>query len=1078
MPTDNTACDVWIVCALAEEAEATTKVIAEQCGVQFTDDYAKQNNKRQYKWTIIKNDVGESLNVRVSWAPGAGPQEMGLHLQALLNEMPARFVGMTGICAGERDKTALGDLIVGERAFLYDQGKVVLNEHGQPVHKHDVETWGPNRDTLQYVRSFDGWKPLVAKLPRRPTRRQQRDWLIDWLLQNPTLSLNDIPDPEIDAHAPNVVQIAQKLPKIFTKKYQLTATYRKINRRFDPAYHDPKASKAHIVPVASGNAVRADNPFAQIQTPIRSAIALEMEGATFYRIVSKDFPGAHSLFVKGVCDYADPEKDDSYHHYAAEASALYMLSFIQKYVTEELMPRPTASHQDASQGETPPRLPADLPKDLPFFTGRDRFIEQIREALADTAGADPPLPIAITALGGEGKTSCAARYCHQYAQNYNAIFWIQAQSKTTLAEGYAAIASRMGLSAATEADQTLVIRAVKHWLESNHDWLMVLDNADDLTIVRDFIPSHYGGHILITSQESAVGDIAHAMELPKLSLEDSALLLLRRAKRISRNRPFDHATTEDKEAALSIAAEVECLPLALDQAGAYIEEAKISPAKYLTEFKSRAAELLKKNGKMSDQARKSVTITFSLAFEKVNTAHPLAGDLLRCCAFLAPSNIPESIFTQSKPEFGDLWLHAANPNFWDEIVSEARRYSLLTRDSENDTLSIHRLVQIVLRDAISETDRRNWANTAINAISYAFPSFEYEFWQSCDQMLPHALACIDRVNRYQIASYEAGILLMETASYLNERAQYVQAEQLYDSTIRILISSVGPEHPDTLSSIAGLAIIYVNQGRYNDAEPLYLQVKEIQERVLGKEHPDTLGSVHNLALLYDNQGRYEEAEPMYLQVTEIWERVLGKEHPDTLSSINNLANLYKNQGRYEEAEPMYLQVKEIRERVLGKEHPNTLSSINNLANLYSDRGRYEEAEPLYLLVKEIQERVLGKEHPDTLSSTNNLAGLYVNQGRYEEAEPLYLLAKEIRERVLGKEHPDTLSSINNLALLYSNQGRYEEAEPLYLRVVSGFEKKLGKNHPWTKIAVRGYVFVLRQLGRAAEADALEARFAD
>ncbi len=75
---------------------------------------------------------------------------------------------------------------------------------------------------------------------------------------------------------------------------------------------------------------------------------------------------------------------------------------------------------------------------------------------------------------------------------------------------------------------------------------------------------------------------------------------------------------------------------------------------------------------------------------------------------------------------------------------------------------------------------------------------------------------------------------------------------------------------------------------------------------LGEEHPDTLSSMNNLALLYYLRGRYEEAESLYLKCLDVRRVTLGEDHSATLSSMNCLAGLYESQGRYVEAEPLYV----------------------------------------------------------------------------------------------------------------------------------------------------------------------------
>ena len=307
------------------------------------------------------------------------------------------------------------------------------------------------------------------------------------------------------------------------------------------------------------------------------------------------------------------------------------------------------------------------------------------------------------------------------------------------------------------------------------------------------------------------------------------------------------------------------------------------------------------------------------------------------------------------------------------------------------------------------------------------------------------------------------------------QGKYKEAVAIAEKALALAERVLGPEHPETLSSLNNLAAMYQDQGRHGEAEPLYKRALEARERVLGKEHPKTLTSVNNLADLYRVQGRFREAEALFKRALEADERVLGKEHPDTLVSVNNLAFIYQAQGRYSEAEPLYKRALAAYERVRGPEHPDTLTSVNNLGFLYLAQGRYSEAEPLYKRALAARERVLGSEHPDTLTSVNNLAGLYQAQGRYSEAEPLYKRALAAYERVRGPEHPDTLTSVNNLAGLYQAQGRYSEAEPLYKRALAAYERVRGPEHPDTLTSVNNLAGLYHDQGRSSEAEPLYKR---
>ncbi len=308
---------------------------------------------------------------------------------------------------------------------------------------------------------------------------------------------------------------------------------------------------------------------------------------------------------------------------------------------------------------------------------------------------------------------------------------------------------------------------------------------------------------------------------------------------------------------------------------------------------------------------------------------------------------------------------------------------------------------------------------------------------------------------------------------LNAQGRYVEAGRLHRKALEIRQRVLGPDHPSTAASVNNVASCLGAQGRHDEAEPLLRKALEISERVLGPDHPDTAASVNNLASCLGAQRRHGAAERLYRKALEISERVLGSDHPNTATSINNLASCLDAQGRHGAAERLYRKALEISERVLGPDHPSTATSVNNLAScLNAQGGRHGEAEPLLREALEIRERVLGSDPPDTAASVNNLASCLDDQGRHGEAEPLYRKALEIRQRVLGPDHPSTAASVNNLASCLNAQGRHGEAEPLHREALEIRERVLGSDHPDTAASVNNLASCLDDQGRHGEAEPL------
>ena len=597
------------------------------------------------------------------------------------------------------------------------------------------------------------------------------------------------------------------------------------------------------------------------------------------------------------------------------------------------------------------------------FTGREEVLIRLTDALKTGQPAALSQPQAISGLGGIGKTQVAVEYAYQHHQEYEAILWTSADTRKTLISGYVVIAHVLHLPEKIEQDQMVIVQAVIDWLATHSDWLLIFDNVEDLMLVREFLPSFFGGHIILTTRAWAMGRLARRIQIDPLEQDTGALLLLRRAGLLAPHSPLEDASIADVTLAKIISKELGGLPLALDQAGAYIEETQCSLVEYQRLYHIRRAALLHERGGLVADHPDSVATTWSLCFQKIEQSNPSAADLLRFCAFLHPDAIPEELLATGVQYLrSSLQPLATDPLLLNKAISTLGAYSLLQRNATENTLKIHRLVQAVLRDNMDTAVQREWAIQVVCVVNAAFPAVMFTTWQQCERCLPHALECATLIDQWDLMLLEAASLLSRVGWYLYNHTQYRETEPLHRRALAIREQLLGPEHPETAASLNNLANFYMDQGKYELAEPLHMRALAIREQQLGPEHPSTAQSLNNLANLYMDQGKYEPAELLHMRALEIRKQQLGPEHPDTTQSLNNLANLYVDQGKYEFAEPLHRQVLTIREQQLGPEHPETTQSLNNLAILYKKQGKYELAEPLYKRALEIREQLLGPEH--------------------------------------------------------------------------------------------------------------------
>ena len=541
----------------------------------------------------------------------------------------------------------------------------------------------------------------------------------------------------------------------------------------------------------------------------------------------------------------------------------------------------------------------------PFFLGRDAVLAQLHSQLQSGQPAALSQVQGISGLGGIGKTQLAVHYAYRYHQDYKAVLWARADTRESLTTSYSDLATLLNLPERDAQEQQITVQAVKTWLQTHRDWLLILDNADDLDLLPPFLPPVSSGHILITTRARAMQRLAHRIDVETLPPDLGALFLLRRATLLPPAAPLEQATPEEKKQALQLTRELGGLPLALDQAGAYLEATGTSLQQYQQIYQRHRQELLKEHRSLVVDHPEPVATTWSLSFQRVAERSAAAADLLRLCAFLSPDAIPEELLTEGAKELGEPLASAVNdPFLFNQAIEALRAYSLLDRDPRTQLLSVHRLVQAVLQDQMDEPGKIQWAERAVRTVSAAFPYVEHKVWSQCERILPHALIAADLIEQCHFVFPATTHLLNQTGAYLYARGLYREAGPLLKRALKIFEEQLGGEHPDTALSLNNLAALYDAQGKYGEAEPLYKRALKIREEQLGGEHPDTAQSLNNLAVLYKAQGKYGEAEPLYKRALSILEQRLGRGHPNTVMVRRNYAFLLRKLGRDEEADAL------------------------------------------------------------------------------------------------------------------------------------------------------------------------------
>nr|POF13749.1 vegetative incompatibility protein het-e-1 [Quercus suber] len=662
----------------------------------------------------------------------------------------------------------------------------------------------------------------------------------------------------------------------------------------------------------------------------------------------------------------------------------------------------------------------------------------------------------------------------------------QIRSMLEVPAGRVALAGLGGVG--REDPKADILRLFRDWLRdsSKGRWLVVLDNADhagflldspgvqgdELPLSRriDCIPSCEHGSMMITTRSRS--------EVLKLLVYEADIIDVLPMSEEEADALLEAKLGDQGSDSLQLVRALECMPLAITQAAAYIRERRprCSARRYceqIEQSRESRIDLLRRHVSLPSrdaEAINSIMLTWQISFEHVYQTQRSAAELLPLMSFCDRSAIAESLLRISSAGADSSVSDSA---FEDDIVI-LRNFSFISETADPGSWEMHRLVQDATQVWLDDRGRLNdILNRFINHLYTSFPDGSFGNWALCRRLFPHAM----HATMYRPVSPDARI---QWASVMYNAAWFALEQGAYDSALTLAGYSqtarseqLGQENEETLLSIAMIAETYRHQGRWEEAERLFAKVLETSKEKLGLDHPSTLTSMANLASTYRHQGRWGDAERLDMKVMETSREKLGPDHPNTLASIGNLASTYRHQGRWEEAERLDVEVMDTRREKLGAGHPDTLTNMANLASTFWSQGRWEEAERLDVKVTETSMEKLGPDHPCTLSSIHNLASTYRNQGRWEEAERLDMKVMETRREKLGPEHPDTLISMANLASTYRNQGRWEEAERLFVKVLETSKEKLGQHHPFTLTTTGNLASTYRNQGGWKEAERLE-----
>ncbi|KAJ5475322.1 Acyl transferase/acyl hydrolase/lysophospholipase [Penicillium diatomitis] len=623
----------------------------------------------------------------------------------------------------------------------------------------------------------------------------------------------------------------------------------------------------------------------------------------------------------------------------------------------------------------------------------------------------------IFGLGGVGKTQLVLELAYQVRDMYPdcSIIWIPAMDKEQFQQTYVKVAHQMAI-VPSDGDQEDVKSLVHEYLSrpQNGNWLLIIDNADDFEMwtnrfssssnasLAQLLPQSPHGRIVFTTRSMRLAQhLAPRNIVEALQMDES------RATRLLGNALINKALiTEDRDTTRRLLEQLTFLPLAIVQAATFINENRISIARYIEILGGHAqgaidllSEEFEDEGRYQS-ARNPIASTWLTSFQQIQKADPTAADCLAFMSCVSANDIPTCL------------LPVADEVKREKAIGLLKSYSFVRCNANGRRLDLHRLVQLATINWLrSENLMTFWQKKSVTILARQYPCcdvFQRSDWRAA---IPHAL--------------------------------------------HVLQSSMATAVPDEVFQLMGtVAHCYDLDGRFKEAKPLRVMLRSMLQSHIGTRHPKYLAVQSALARTDMMIGNYGESIQAFESVIESYKNAGQLQSPDAMEAIHRLSTCLRLEGSLQRAEELGSQALRWNLHSRGPYAESTLDTMINMTWIYFAQARVSDAEQMAQESLHMAKSTLGPDHPYTTLATSSLAWISLEQWKLKQAEDLLLDTLERGRRITGPNYPLLLNDLYQLALVTKFQGRHDDAVLLLKKCCVLQEQTLGVDHCRTRNSVR------------------------
>lgn len=618
-------------------------------------------------------------------------------------------------------------------------------------------------------------------------------------------------------------------------------------------------------------------------------------------------------------------------------------------------------------------------------------------------------------LGGVGKTTLATYLFHHF-DNYSFKGWFKSETEELLKNDYFNLGTHLKLFTQNMSDEQKIIE-VKKWLEKQHSTFLVYDNSPNMDILSNYLPSN--GHVIITTRNT---NVHSAIAVDAMSEKEAVQLLDTLISKSNNIKNSDYYNNLKELANI-----LGYLPLALSQAGSYIESTSITVAEYLSLYQTEKDNLLSTNTISTLDLHKPVYVTWDLAIKSIQAKSPDNFHKIEQILYFISCCYPEDIPKILLEEYLKCITNNNAKYELSQLLLALSEQSLIR--IHNDAISIHRLVHQWIKKNAEHYDQEVILKNGISAIKSVYPSKNNKNLEDINfirKLLPHMEVLLSNINN-NTTQNDLSCLLEILGDAQLVLGNYARSKQLFKLVLSSKEDMFGQKHIKIADTLVQLGVTEAKLGNYHTSKKLLKRALSINIQHFNQNTMQVINNRYQLASVYRSLGKFHKSKTLLEQALHSSQEHFGHNHVITANILHQLGSLHVQLNEYAKSENILNQALSIKQNILGNGHIDTAQTLFQLGSTYNYLGKYNDSKKLLTQALQIHQTYFGADHIETIYILHKLGITEIFLGNYNASRALLENTMQKKINLFEPSHPEMAYTLHQLAYLYIYFGEYSQS---------------------------------------------------